>query len=251
MLKFQILLGVFLICTTFFAQSPLTIKVTYDFTDTFYDIEDKQTVLGTLIHQGEHSIYKNHIKKIIPGTTFVDEKNHLSGDLIDFDDTYYKNFSDDYILSYANVAYLKHAIAKDSIPLFSWQITNNKKEILGYNCLSAKTYFRGREYIAYFTTQIPVSDGPWKFNGLPGLILEVSDSTNRINYTAKKLEINNNPLTIISPFRHEESKSWEEIIIRAKKIYKAKKAEIEQKYTATSTVQFNGIEIYDLNARFN
>lgn len=48
--------------------------------------------------------------------------------------------------------------------------------ILDYKCHKALTSFRGRDYVAWFTLDIPISNGPWKFGGLPGLILQVSDS---------------------------------------------------------------------------
>lgn len=60
--------------------------------------------------------------------------------------------------------------------LFDWQIENKTKEIKGYKVQKATTTFAGRNYIAWFTPEIPISDGPYKFNGLPGLILEISDT---------------------------------------------------------------------------
>lgn len=45
---------------------------------------------------------------------------------------------------------------------------------MGYSCQKATTTFRGREFNVYFAKDIPIADGPWKLNGLPGLILEVA-----------------------------------------------------------------------------
>lgn len=59
--------------------------------------------------------------------------------------------------------------------LLDWEILPDTKTIQGYESQKAKTAFRGREYTAWFTTEIPLSDGPYKFNGLPGLILELKD----------------------------------------------------------------------------
>lgn len=64
----------------------------------------------------------------------------------------------------------------DEIPVFQWKYNlAEKREILGYTCLGAETSFRGRRYKVWFTPDIPSSRGPWKFYGLPGLIMAAED----------------------------------------------------------------------------
>lgn len=60
-------------------------------------------------------------------------------------------------------------------PKFIWKISKESKEILGFKVYLATTQYAGRSYKAYFTSEIPVQDGPYKFFGLPGLILEIYD----------------------------------------------------------------------------
>lgn len=60
-------------------------------------------------------------------------------------------------------------------PVFDWRIEDEWKEVCGYRVRKAVCSFRGRDYEAWFAPGLPVSDGPWKFSGLPGLILEVYD----------------------------------------------------------------------------
>lgn len=66
-------------------------------------------------------------------------------------------------------------IYEENIPVQEWNLTDETKEILGYKCKSATCKFRGRDYVAWYTDEIPVADGPWKFGGLPGFIMEVYD----------------------------------------------------------------------------
>ena len=64
------------------------------------------------------------------------------------------------------------------LPMLDWTlIPDSTKEILGYACNMAKTVFAGREYVAWYTVDIPLPYGPYKFYGLPGLVVEVEDST--------------------------------------------------------------------------
>lgn len=56
-----------------------------------------------------------------------------------------------------------------------WTVGEEAKELLGYSCRKATASFRGRNYIAWFTMEIPSPYGPYKFCGLPGLILSIED----------------------------------------------------------------------------
>ncbi|MBD5220262.1 MAG: GLPGLI family protein [Bacteroidales bacterium] len=65
-----------------------------------------------------------------------------------------------------------------------WTLTDSTATILGYKCNMAQTDYHGRRWHAWFTPEIPFSDGPWKFCGLPGLILLVTDSDNKYRLEA-------------------------------------------------------------------
>jgi len=69
-----------------------------------------------------------------------------------------------------------------------WTMGDSTREVLGYTCQQATTDFRGRRWTAWFATDIPVSDGPWKLGGLPGLILEAYDEGQQHVFTAVGLE---------------------------------------------------------------
>lgn len=67
---------------------------------------------------------------------------------------------------------------------FEWELEEESKELLGYTVYKATCDFRGRHYIAWYAPEISISNGPWKFGGLPGFILEVYDSRSHYHYTA-------------------------------------------------------------------
>ena len=79
----------------------------------------------------------------------------------------------------------------ESVPKIKWKIESGQKEILGYKCQQALCTFRGRQYEVWFTTDIPLSYGPWKLQGLPGLILEAKDSKGEYHFTAVGIEKGN------------------------------------------------------------
>jgi GLPGLI family protein len=58
-----------------------------------------------------------------------------------------------------------------------WKILPDKQKIGEYNAQKATTSFGGREWTAWFATEIPFQDGPYKFYGLPGLIVKIEDKT--------------------------------------------------------------------------
>ncbi|WP_332027799.1 GLPGLI family protein [Kaistella sp.] len=59
----------------------------------------------------------------------------------------------------------------------NWKIAPEKKKLGEFNVQKATAEFAGRSWIAWFTTDVPIQDGPYKFSGLPGLIVEIYDQT--------------------------------------------------------------------------
>ena len=76
----------------------------------------------------------------------------------------------------------------DSLHTQTWTMGDSTREVLGYMCQQATADFRGRRWTAWFATDIPVSDGPWKLGGLPGLIIEAYDEGQQHVFTAVGLE---------------------------------------------------------------
>lgn len=80
------------------------------------------------------------------------------------------------------------AYLMDDTIKINWTINNIVKEIGGIKCQNATCKFRGRLYNAWFAPSIPISSGPWKLGGLPGLILDAHDSKNEIVFRFAAIE---------------------------------------------------------------
>ena len=72
--------------------------------------------------------------------------------------------------------------------LFEWQLLEGDTVICNYPCKKAKTKFRGRTWTVWYTPLLPYSDGPWKFCGLPGLVLEAHEAEGKLAFHCKKIE---------------------------------------------------------------
>lgn len=65
---------------------------------------------------------------------------------------------------------------EDLLPSLTWNfVPDSNTTILGYDCQEATAEYAGRIYKAWFTTELPLPYGPYKFGGLPGLILVIQD----------------------------------------------------------------------------
>jgi GLPGLI family protein len=81
---------------------------------------------------------------------------------------------------------------KEKTKNIEWELFDETKKINNFLCQKASCNFRGRTFIVWFTNDIPVSLGPWKLNGLPGLILEAYDSKNQVFFYVEEILFNSN-----------------------------------------------------------
>lgn len=100
----------------------------------------------------------------------------------------FKDFEKD-SLQLREIAYYQGYVSSESIPQLEWELSFETRRIGSFTCQMATTEFRGRNYTAWFTTDIPISDGPWKFSGLPGMILEVSSNDGQYAFLFKSIEM--------------------------------------------------------------
>ncbi len=69
---------------------------------------------------------------------------------------------------------------EEPLPDISWTILPEQKTINDYKCQKATCNFKGRNYTAWFSSQLPFRTGPWKLGNLPGLILEAYDTRREV-----------------------------------------------------------------------
>ena len=90
-------------------------------------------------------------------------------------------------------------LVKDSLRKIKWKITDENREIAGYNCRRANGLMMDSIYVvAFYTNQIPVSGGPESFSGLPGMILEVALPHENVIWRATKVTEEEVPENVIA-----------------------------------------------------
>lgn len=161
-------------------------KVTYLFISNHYPFEIHRE--ATLLFNEEESVFI-HSKGREPivylngvdqsdGFYLQDRIGHL----------FYKNHTSN-VLKIRELVYEQAYVSEEPLPDMAWEITDFVKQIGSFSCQLAKVNFRGRRYDVWFTEEIPISDGPWKFSGLPGMILEVISSDREYQFLFKSIEM--------------------------------------------------------------
>lgn len=83
----------------------------------------------------------------------------------------------------------------DSVPALDWVFRNEETDtIIGYECRKATTELAGRQYTAWFTPEIPLPFGPYKFGSLPGLILKIEDGERQFVWEAVGFQRTKSPI---------------------------------------------------------
>lgn len=98
-----------------------------------------------------------------------------------------KEYSEDRLVYTDEVVKTKYRYY-EKLPSFDWKIQRKLREINGFKCQLATTEIWGRKFEAWFTEEIPIQEGPYKFYGLPGLIVEVYDDTRAHHFLLTSIE---------------------------------------------------------------
>lgn len=100
----------------------------------------------------------------------------------------------------------------DNLPQQWTIISDSVKTILGYTCQKATCSYRGRNYEAWYNPDLPVNAGPWKFSGLPGLIMSVQDTKGHYTFEIKGLMKVKEPIEYIEysnrKYSHSDRKTF-------------------------------------------
>lgn len=128
----------------------------------------------------------------------------------------YKDFKNEKFIEINNIM-SKNFSFEISKPKLRWKFMDSEKTILNYKVKKAVVDFGGKSWTAWYAPEIPISDGPYKFYGLPGLILEISDSKGGYTFWAKGIEKNTNkiilPGNLISTTLEKYNKLVDKLII--------------------------------------
>lgn len=109
----------------------------------------------------------------------------------------------------------------DTVPPLKWKfVVDTTQTILGYECHLAETDFMGRNYSAWYTAELPLPYGPYKFGGLPGLIVHIEDAEKQFVWTMTGFERSTAPI-VVYEYANEKKCSADEADKTIKRLYQA------------------------------
>lgn len=121
------------------------------------------------------------LQPIRPDANYVEPQNYQKEKL-------FKNFKSGEIYSLYRILE-KMFYVKDPLHIQDWMLSDTVAVITGQRCKGAQTSFRGRKYVAFYAPDIPIASGPWKFQGLPGMILKVETNQDNEKYVFECIRI--------------------------------------------------------------
>jgi len=213
-MKYQIFCFFLLLLSTGFSQGFLaptptktldTVKliVTYSFTFSPDSLnpENKNEVDVVLFIGSSISLYQClnsfNREQFLAGSRNLDEfkQRARQGPTSTFPTKIFKNYPQGMIITTDRIMQ-DSFIFREELNQFQWEISNQTTKIGNFKAQKATVEFGGRSWVAWFTTEIPISDGPHKFNGLPGLILKLYDTRNHFVFDYNSIKKPEVPLII-------------------------------------------------------
>ncbi|QBO59571.1 GLPGLI family protein [Chryseobacterium salivictor] len=110
--------------------------------------------------------------------------------------------------------------------VLKWEILSEKKKIGNNNCQKASVNYGGREWTAWFTNDISINDGPYIFNGLPGLIVSIVDKDKDYEFNLIEIKKSSN---LFDVKKNTINIDWNKFEQLAKTYYENPNSSLQQK----------------------
>ena len=241
----RIILLILFFCGAIESNYDKVLIINYDHSTQIEGLPSPTIVNSTLLNDGFQSVYE---MDYMGNSSFEEEQAGDKGAVLAIKTSnnpiIYKSAKEKSIYSVERIL-MEPYLVKDNSDIFKWEIKKVSRLILGYKCQMALMHYRGRDYKAYFTTDIPFNAGPWKFSGLPGTILKIESIDGVFKIMANKIEIRNQESEIKNPYfnKLKNAITWEDYIL----VY-TKKAKEFQHYRdpsgGTRSLPKKNIEVY-------
>jgi GLPGLI family protein len=102
--------------------------------------------------------------------------------------TQYYQYPNEQKLFTKDVLMVNDYLIEGPMPVIDWTISDDTATFGGLHCQKATGHFKGRDYIVWFCPDLPVHSGPWKLNGLPGVIVDAHDTKNEVVFAFDGVE---------------------------------------------------------------
>ena len=119
-------------------------------------------------------------------------------------DYFYKNYVTDSIV-FEQTIQGKTVVVYEPNKVMDWEIDNDFDTlIMSQQCYKATASFRGRDYVAFFSPTANANGAPWKFDGLPGLVLAAHSTDNYLSIVPTSIKLNAGVPAVKNPYHGAE-----------------------------------------------
>lgn len=214
MLRFACVAFLMLTCEFAMGQDKLPPVVSYDITCTFqltFYPDSTSTVSKTepflLFINQEQSLFKSQNRYLQDSAISASSDGANRQNLISFLQKHRTDFDFNIVKHGCNAIrttdriyhdYFSYAEAEGHL---QWALTQDTATVSGYPAQRATTEFGGRKWEAWFTERVPVSEGPYKFCGLPGLIIRLTDSKKQYDFVLNGLKQSRREIPDTTPLK--------------------------------------------------
>lgn len=216
----SLMISLFLLCLSvsgFAQKDTAVIRVMYDVCYQGNKYDDMELLVGNKISKF-YSLAKvrekqklDSVNRLANGEGYASiikslKANNKGEHFVGQEYVIYKHLPTDSMLTYCTTYLLTHYKYEEGLSI-AWKLCEDNDTISGYHCCKAMVSHRGQVWIAWYAPDIPISDGPWKLCGLPGLILKAETKNGGYRFACREItpspeqiiEIDKEKATKISP----------------------------------------------------